>query len=89
MIRTHPSLFLHLIKIKANPLKVVLPWIQFGFMGFLNVDQVLVFWDRLVAFDCDLILLAITSAALFVFKADYLLEVSFLFFFFVVSAVVV
>jgi len=37
---SHPKLFFHLIRMKIPPLKLAMPWIQFGFVTYLEVDQV-------------------------------------------------
>lgn len=40
--RYHPRLFFHLIRVNVNPLQLAMPWIQFGFVSYLEVDQVYV-----------------------------------------------
>ena len=41
-----PSLCLHLANIGLNPVQVALPWMQLGFVGLLEMDQILILWDR-------------------------------------------
>eukprot|EP01041_Mallomonas_annulata_P000324 gene324-586_t len=64
----HMSLYLHLLS-----LGIVLPWIQLGFVGVLEVDQILLLWDRVIGY-MDTTLLATVAAAIFVFRADPLLQ---------------
>ena len=48
--------------------QVALPWMQLGFVGLLEVDQVLQLWDRVFGY-MDATLLALLAAAIFVFRA--------------------
>lgn len=50
-----------------------MPWIQFGFVGHLEADQVLLLWDRLLAYD-DLLLLPILATAIVLYRAQSLLH---------------
>ena len=72
VIEHHPRLFFYLVQIGVDPLAVALPWIQFGFVGLLDVDQVLLLWDRVLGFE-DLSLLPILAAAIFVYRSEKLL----------------
>ena len=48
--------------------QVALPWMQLGFVGLLEVDQVLQLWDRIFGY-MDITLCAVLSVAIFVFRA--------------------
>jgi hypothetical protein len=68
----HPEAYYHSVNVGIQPLTVVFPWIFSAFAGWLEVEQVLLFWDRLVAFD-SLELVAVLAAAIFVFRAKLVL----------------
>ena len=72
LVEQHPRLFFHLVQIGLEPLSIALPWIQFAFVGLLDVDQVLLLWDRLLGFE-QLALLPVLAAAIFVYKSELLL----------------
>lgn len=74
LIRAHPKLFIHLVNIGLNPVKIAFPWIQLAFVGFLEIDQVMHLWDRLIGY-MDLTLLAIAAVAIFMHRSDTLLRV--------------
>ena len=44
----HIRLYLHLVKIGVQPLQIAFPWLQLGFVGTLEVDQILLLWDRII-----------------------------------------
>jgi hypothetical protein len=48
---------------------------QLGFVGFLDVEQVLILWDRLLGF-MDITLLACMAAAVFIYRSQSIMEVS-------------
>ena len=50
-----------------------MPWIQFGFAGYLQADQVLQLWDRVLAYDA-LTLLPVLAAAIFVYRSETILQ---------------
>ena len=52
-----------------------MPWIQFAFVRYLEVDQILELWDRIIGFD-TLALLPILAAAIFVFRYNVAMQVS-------------
>ncbi|CAM9479708.1 unnamed protein product [Laminaria digitata] len=52
-----------------------MPWIQFGFVTYLEADQVLLLWDRLLGYD-SLDLLPVLAAAVLVFRANLVMQVS-------------
>jgi hypothetical protein len=47
---------------------VALPWIQLGFVGLLEVDQVLFLWDRVFGY-MDATVLAVFAVSVFLFRA--------------------
>ena len=55
--------------------QVAFPWIQLGFVGLLDVEQVLCLWDRIVGY-MDLMLLPVAAVAIFLDRAEPLLRVS-------------
>jgi len=68
----HPTLFLHLLKIGVQPLLIAMPWLQFGFVGLFEIDQVLHLWDRVIGYE-DTCLLAVVAVAVFVTRAETLM----------------
>ncbi|CAM9916426.1 unnamed protein product [Discosporangium mesarthrocarpum] len=72
--RHHPQLVLRLLQLGVQPLQIAMPWIQFGFVTFLEVDQVLLLWDRILGYD-SLGLLPVLAAAVMVFRSDLIMEV--------------
>uniref|UniRef100_H3GW27 Rab-GAP TBC domain-containing protein n=1 Tax=Phytophthora ramorum TaxID=164328 RepID=H3GW27_PHYRM len=71
VVRSSPAAVFHLINIGLKPLDIAFPWIQSAFSGVLDIDQVLLLWDRVIGYD-SLELLAIFAAALFHFRASEL-----------------
>ena len=69
LMTLHPRLFLHLINVGVQPLKVALPWMQLGFVGLLEVDQILHLWDRVVGYQ-DPTLLAVMAVSVFLLRAE-------------------
>lgn len=72
LMTLHPRLFLHLVNVGVQPLKVALPWMQLGFVGLLEVDQILHLWDRVVGYQ-DPTLLAIMAVSVFLLRAEAIL----------------
>ena len=68
----HPTLFLHLLKIGVQPLLIAMPWLQFGFVGLLEIDQVLHLWDRVIGYE-DPCLLAVFAVSVFMMRAEAVL----------------
>jgi hypothetical protein len=69
----HMDLFLYLHRdLGIQPLDIAFKWILYAFVGVLESDQVLLLWDRMIAFD-SLEILALTAAALFSFRKDCLM----------------
>lgn len=71
IVRSSASTVFHLINMGIQPLDIAFPWIQSAFSGVLEIDQVLLLWDRVIGFD-SLELIAIFAAALFHFRAEEL-----------------
>ena len=70
----NPALVLHLKSIKVEPLKLAYKWILYAFSGYLDPDQVLLLWDRIIGFD-SLEVVPILAAAVFHFRASSLLHI--------------
>lgn len=67
-----PVLYLHLMKLGVDPLEIALPWLFTSFAGYLSVDQLLILWDRLVAYD-SLHLAAVLAVSIFIFRSEFLM----------------
>ncbi|OQR90646.1 hypothetical protein ACHHYP_05346 [Achlya hypogyna] len=74
LVRSIPHVVHHLLQHGITPLTIAFPWIQSGFSGVLEIDQVLLLWDRVIGYD-SLEILPIFAAALFNFRAQDLLLV--------------
>ena len=57
------------------PGKVALQWISSAFASLLPAEQTLILWDRIIGFD-SLELLPLLAAAIFVYRAKWLLQAS-------------
>ena len=68
-------LCLHLLRLQLYPARLALHWISSGFASFLPAEQTLILWDRIIGFD-TLELLPVLAAAIFVYRAKWLLQVS-------------
>ncbi|XP_078475009.1 TBC1 domain family member 19 isoform X1 [Lampetra planeri] len=71
--RLQPRLFHHLRDIGAQPLRIAFKWLVRAFSGYLATDQLLLLWDRLLGFN-SLELLAVLAVAIFVLRAENLME---------------
>jgi hypothetical protein len=71
--RSTPAAAFHLVNAGISPLEIAFPWIQSAFSGVLEIQQVLLLWDRVVGFDSPEII-AYLAAALFHFRASELLH---------------
>lgn len=67
-----PRLCFHLAGLGLAPLRIALPWIVHGFATELEVDQVLLLWDRVIGFD-TLLPIALLAVGVFRFKRTALL----------------
>lgn len=70
-----PQLFYHLLHMKVNPLSIAFHWIFHAFAGYLNVEQLLVLWDRILAYN-SLTILSVLSASIFLFRSKFLMSAS-------------
>ncbi|KAF1331270.1 Tbc1 domain family member 19, partial [Globisporangium splendens] len=70
-VRFSASTVFHLINMGIKPLDIAFPWIQSAFSGVLEINQVLLLWDRVVGYN-SLELIAILAAALFRFRTEEL-----------------
>lgn len=55
-----------------QPLEIAFKWLMYAFVGILDNEQLLLMWDRIIAYD-SLDLLAISAAALFNFRKPQLM----------------
>ncbi|KAI8923374.1 hypothetical protein BC831DRAFT_471306 [Entophlyctis helioformis] len=55
------------------PLDLAFKWMLYAFVGVLDCEQVLLLWDRILAYD-SLELLPLTAVALIVFRRDLVLQ---------------
>ncbi|VDK33326.1 unnamed protein product [Taenia asiatica] len=51
LLEKEPQLVLHLVSIGAPPLQIAFRWLLRGFSGYLAAEQVLLLWDRILAWD--------------------------------------
>ncbi len=75
LLESHPRLFLHLVSLGVQPLRVAFPWMQLAFVGLLEIDQLLHLWERVIGY-MDPSLLAVAAVCIFLYRADMLLRVS-------------
>ena len=75
LLQTHePELFQHLKAINAQPLKIAFKWIIRAFSGYLSSEQVLLLWDRILAYGSTDIL-AVLAFSIFLFRKMNLMQV--------------
>ena len=72
---THPRLVYHLLALGASPLKLVFNWIVFIFVGYLEVDQIMAVWDRVLAWD-SLLIVPLVAASILAFREKRLMACS-------------
>mmetsp|Transcript_17451 Transcript_17451/g.29822 ORF Transcript_17451/g.29822 Transcript_17451/m.29822 type:complete len:542 (-) Transcript_17451:744-2369(-) len=70
-----PRLLQHMLSLGVAPLEIAFPWIHLAFAGFLQVEQVLLLWDRILGFD-SLLLLPILAAAIFKYREFTILQLA-------------
>ena len=75
LMSIQPTLFLHLVRLGVQPILIAMPWLQFGFVGLLEMDQILHLWDRLIGYQ-DPYILALLAVAVFVVRSEAVLAVS-------------
>jgi hypothetical protein len=69
------DLMYHMNQLGIPPLRVAFPWIFYSFVGFIEVEQVFLLWDRMIGYDSpDIIVLL--AVALFVYRSDALMQCS-------------
>ncbi|ORX54272.1 hypothetical protein BCR36DRAFT_283197 [Piromyces finnis] len=61
--------------IGKSPLEIVFPWIVYSFVGMLDIEQILLLWDRIIGFD-SLELIPIAATCIFLYKKESLLQIS-------------
>ncbi|XP_074650337.1 TBC1 domain family member 19-like [Tubulanus polymorphus] len=69
-----PQLFAHLKSVGAQPLKMAFKWLIRAFSGYLSSDQVLLLWDRILAYG-SMELLPVLAYAIFSFRKNNLIQV--------------
>lgn len=75
LLQTHePQLFMHLKSIGVQPLKIAFKWLIRAFSGYLASEQVLLLWDRILAYN-TLEILPVLAAAIFSFRKTNLMQV--------------
>jgi Rab-GTPase-TBC domain len=70
-----PKLFLHLLSLNIQPLRIAFSWIQLSFVSFFEIDQLLILWDRVIGFT-DLALFSLLAVAIFIYRSEVLLNCS-------------
>lgn len=61
-----PDAARHCALLGFDPLEAALPWMVGGFVGVLEMDQLLLLWDRVIGYD-SLLPLAVLAAGVFLF----------------------
>ncbi|XP_046854387.1 TBC1 domain family member 19-like isoform X2 [Xenia sp. Carnegie-2017] len=70
-----PDLFYHLRQIGFHPVKTAFNWIFYVFSGYLESEQVLTLWDRILGYD-SLEVLSVLAHSIFSFRGKSLLDVT-------------
>lgn len=68
-----PQLFYHLLQMNIHPLSIAFHWIFHAFAGYLNPEQLLLLWDRIIGYD-NMYLLSILAASIFIFRSSFLMK---------------
>lgn len=75
LLQTHePQLFWYLKTIGVQPLRIAFKWLIRAFSGYLTSEQVLLLWDRILAYN-SLEILPVLAAAIFSFRKTNLMQV--------------
>lgn len=56
-----------------NPLLTAFPWIFNSFVGYLEISEIFLLWDRVIGFG-SVELIAVLAAALFVYRSNLILN---------------
>jgi hypothetical protein len=72
LAEVEPRLVHHLALLGAQPVDLAFDWLVFAFVGYLEIDQVLLLWDRVLGYD-SLDVLAVAAVAILRFRRDALL----------------
>ncbi|KAJ3053462.1 hypothetical protein HK097_004213 [Rhizophlyctis rosea] len=71
--QTNSKLYLHLFHtISSPPHNTAFGWIMFGFIGYLDIEQTLLLWDRIIGFEGGLELVAVLAVGVFLFYEERL-----------------
>jgi len=73
LLELAPQVAKHFDDIGVIPLKIAFPWIHLAFSAYLKVDQLLLLWDRIIAFN-TLDLLPLLAASIFAARAHELVH---------------
>ncbi|KAH3840801.1 TBC1 domain family member 19-like [Dreissena polymorpha] len=75
LLQTHEAeLFFYLKSVGCQPLKIAFKWLVRAFSGYLSSDQVLLLWDRILAYN-SLEILSVLAVSIFSFRKTNLLKV--------------
>lgn len=67
------DLVYHLNQLGIPPLKIAFPWIFYSFVGFIEVEQVYLLWDRMIGYDSPDIIVFL-AVAIFVYRSDAIMQ---------------
>ncbi|CAH0387463.1 unnamed protein product [Bemisia tabaci] len=73
--RYEPVLWMHFKTNHIQPVRVVFKWLMRGFSGYLAVEQLLLLWDVILAYD-SLEVISILAVAILSFRKDSLFQVN-------------
>ena len=59
--------------VEVDPLRIAFNWIFYAFCGYLEIDQVLILWDRIIGYD-TLEILPMLACSIFLFRSAALQE---------------
>lgn len=69
------DLMYYLDSLGVSPLRLAFPWITYAFVGYLEVDQVLLLWDRVLGYD-SLDVIALFAAALIAYRSEQIMQLN-------------
>lgn len=67
------DLMYHMNQLGVPPLRIAFPWIFYSFIGYIEVEQVFLLWDRVIGYD-SLDIIVLLAVALFVYRSDALMQ---------------